>query len=198
MSRWLVVQIISQLATSIERHLTRQGVEHFSPRCRVLKAKNGRMETVIAPLFPGYLFACSPTTSFCNISAILGVVGDDYAPWRSPALDRAVESLRELADKSGFLPTPRALMRRRVISQFESGDEVKIVGGNLCGYVAMFCRSEGERAELLLGTKRVLIREEYLSLLSPKDDEERTSKRKYHRARRSSPRSVPLAATAAA
>ena len=53
---WHVAQTLSRAEPLAERHLTRQGFLSFCPRFAKLRRHARRVDQVLTPLFPGYLF----------------------------------------------------------------------------------------------------------------------------------------------
>ena len=56
MSRWYVVHTQTQQESRAEMNLRRQGFEAWLPLIRRARRHARRMDSVLAPLFPGYLF----------------------------------------------------------------------------------------------------------------------------------------------
>jgi len=61
-SRWYVVQTHSQAEAKACGHLQRQGFEIYLPKYLKRRRHARRTETVIAPLFPRYLFVAVDMT----------------------------------------------------------------------------------------------------------------------------------------
>lgn len=54
--RWYVAQVLSQKESYAAEHLARQGFKTFCPRFHRTRSHARKRETVLAPLFPGYIF----------------------------------------------------------------------------------------------------------------------------------------------
>ncbi len=53
---WYVAETCARMETQAQQHLERQGFVNFCPRFRKTRRHARRMEQVLAPVFPGYLF----------------------------------------------------------------------------------------------------------------------------------------------
>jgi transcriptional antiterminator RfaH len=132
-----------QAALNLKSH----GVEIFCPQIRQKKLIRRREQTVIGPLFPGYLFArFNMNAQFRAVTYARGV-RKIVTFGTIPAIvdDEIIESIRtRLHD--GYLTVP--------LPPFKQGQIVRIEAGPLHGLEAIFERQMGDhqRAVLLLQT----------------------------------------------
>jgi transcriptional antiterminator RfaH len=147
-SYWSVVQVQSRMLhqrhpttrVSVGEHLLAQsGFESYLPRTRT--RRNGR--SIIAPLFPGYLFVriVAQWYPIKNTIGVLRLLMNGDEPARLP--DQVVTDLRH-AEVGGFirLPKPAALI---------NGDRVRILTGPFRDQVGLYDgQSTRERERILL------------------------------------------------
>ena len=157
--RWFVVHTHTHAEAKAAAHLERQGFAIYLPRYRKRRRHARRVETVIAPLFPRYMFVGVDMEAqrWRSIHSTLGVArlvcnGDEPAP----VPDLVVEALRRREDEDGMVQ----LARR----SFEPGTRVQITDGAFASCLGLFeGMRDAERVTVLLdllGRKvRVLIDE---------------------------------------
>jgi transcriptional antiterminator RfaH len=124
-SRWYVVQTHSHAEAKASWHLQRQGFEIYLPRYLKKRRHARRTETVIAPLFPRYLFAAVDMTSqrWLSIHSTIGVTRLVCAGDRPAAVPVAVfEALKRREDANGLIQLDHK-------PQFLPGDKVCVLGG---------------------------------------------------------------------
>lgn len=146
MSGWYVVHTQVNREPLAARHLARQGFEVFLPRVRKTRRHARRVESVLAPLFPRYLFV-RVDVGACRWRAINGTVGVAHIvsfggePTAMPV--GAVENILSRADPSGAIkPPPRT---------FRAGERLRIVDGAFAEHVGTFeSMAERDRVTLLL------------------------------------------------
>src|SRR5258708_11637802 len=90
-SSWYVAQTHPHAEVKASLHLRRQGFEIYLPRYLRSRRHARRVETVAAPLFPGYLFVAidMATQRWLSIQSTIGVarlVRDGARPAAVPAL----------------------------------------------------------------------------------------------------------------
>ncbi|MGK0418224.1 MAG: transcriptional antiterminator RfaH [Halopseudomonas sp.] len=124
-------------------NLERQGYEVCLPEIRVRKRRGGRWQSVVEPLFPGYLFVALDLESdnTAPIKSTVGVRGLVRFGLRSPRMPAgSVEMLRDNAAGVEAAPLP-----------FATGDSVRIVRGPFAGLEAVYQMRRGEeRVQVLL------------------------------------------------
>ncbi len=145
MTGWIVVHSHAHAETKAEHHLLRQGYEVYLPRYRKTRHHARRLETVIRPLFPGYLFVGfdAESTPWRPIQSTIGVrhlirAGDK--PVLAPGW--IVDGLRRREDEHGLV---------EVRSSFVKGERVRIASGPFYDRLGVFDRvDEGDRVIVLL------------------------------------------------
>ena len=88
MIRWYVVHTQPQAEEKACWHLATQGFECFLPRVVGIKRHARRVQPVLAPLFPRYLFACFDldATRWRAINGTRGVVAVSYTHLTLPTI----------------------------------------------------------------------------------------------------------------
>ena len=74
MAEWIVAHCHANAENKAEVHLTRQGFEVYFPKIQTTRRHARRIELVVRPLFPRYLFICFDKT----IETILFVLVEFY------------------------------------------------------------------------------------------------------------------------
>jgi transcriptional antiterminator RfaH len=144
---WYVVQTRPHSEARAACHLLRQGYGVYLPRYLKRRKHARRVDTVIAPYFPRYLFVAVDfeTQGWRAIDSTVGVInlvrhGD--AP--APVPLAIVEALRKQEDEGGFIrvaPRPR----------FARGDKVQVVDGAFSTCEGLFENmTDNERVVILL------------------------------------------------
>ena len=127
-SRWYVIGAKARREQFAQEQLARRGVVTFLPRVVEPAGFNGK--SVIAPLFPGYLFVhIDIEEQYFDVVWTPGVrkfIGFGTLP--SPLDDTVVEFLQERAGHEGIL---------RAVPVFRPGDHVRITHGPLEGLVGI-------------------------------------------------------------
>ena len=145
LSDWFVVKTHAGKEQLACDHLVRQGFEIFSPKLRSGRsARNGRKQTVLRPLFPGYVFiSFDPSTvRWQAIDSTFGVsrlvrFGDRPARLQDGLVDR----LKELSS-DGYITFEDDL---------QPDDQVKILAGPFDEWIGQVVRlAEGDRVVVLL------------------------------------------------
>ena len=124
-SRWYVVQTHSHAEAKASWHLQRQGFEIYLPRYLKRRRHARRTETVIAPLFPRYIFVAVDMTSqrWLSIRSTIGVTRLVCDGDRPAAVPVAVfEALKRREDANGVIQLDHK-------PQFLAGDKVCVLGG---------------------------------------------------------------------
>ena len=129
MTRWYVVHTQPQAEEKACWHLTNQGFDCFLPRVAGIKRHARRVQPVLTPLFPRYLFACFDldATRWRAINGTRGVVGlltNGARPLAVPP--GAVEALLVKSDSHGAVPLA-------AIGVFTKGHNVRIKSGTFAG-----------------------------------------------------------------
>jgi transcriptional antiterminator RfaH len=143
--KWYVVSTKPYQENHAALNLESVGVTAFCPKIKQKKMLQGRELSVIAPLFPGYLFARFDMESQYRAVTFARGVKKLVSFGAGPATvdDMVVDSIKARLN-DGCLLVPQPL--------FEYGQVVKIQSGPLQGLEAVFERqmSDQQRAILLL------------------------------------------------
>ena len=144
---WHVVQLHSHAETKAQLHLGRQGFTTYLPRYLKRRRHARRIDTVAAPLYPGYLFvnfdpAVHRWRSIHSTVGVTRLVCNGDAP---AAIDRAViAALQAREDARGFIQFDSR-------PRFTAGDRVRVSDGVFCDCLGLFeGMSDRERVAILL------------------------------------------------
>lgn len=146
-ARWYVVHTQPNAERKACAHLLRQGFEIYAPHYRKRRRHARRVETVIAPLFPRYLFVAVDTATqrWRSIQSTIGVsrlVCNGDVP--APVPDEVLAQLRAQEDGAGLIKvdtTPR----------FARGDKIRILDGLFSACIGWFEEvTDSERVSILL------------------------------------------------
>jgi transcriptional antiterminator RfaH len=144
---WYAVNTKPRQENLAELTLQRLGVETFNPRLKQNRLIRKRLQTIVCPLFPGYLFARFNlgiqyrTVNFAR--GVQKIVSFGSTP--ATVDEEMVESIKSmLQDGCVIVQTP----------SFSAGQTVRVQSGPLKGLEAIFEREMGDRqrAVLLLKT----------------------------------------------
>jgi len=132
--QWLVVHCHANAEIKAELHLRRQGYEVYLPKYKKTRRHARRVESVIRPLFPRYLFvAFDPdSTPWRAVRSTVGVsylVSAGEQPITAP--DWLIEQLRQREGKDG-------LYSDTVESGFKKGEAVSITSGPFLDHQGVF------------------------------------------------------------
>ena len=127
MERWYVAETHPQSETRALDHLRRQGFAAYLPRYLKRRSHARKVDTVRAPLFPGYLFVCMDVarTQWRAIRSTLGIrhlicVGEKPVP----VPEGVVEEIRANEGADGLVPMDAP-------PPFRAGEEVLVTNGPL-------------------------------------------------------------------
>lgn len=143
---WYLVYCKPRQESVARENLTRQGYETYLPFMRDLRRRQGRRVTLIAPMFPRYLFIHlnRETDNWAPIRSTLGVVSIvrfGRAAARAP--DDLLVMLRSREDAQGI----------QILSakEYQPGSRVRITQGGFAGYEGLFQATGGRgRVTVLL------------------------------------------------
>lgn len=144
---WFAVYTQSHAEMKANTHLEQQGFETYFPRYRKYRRHARRVETVIAPLFPRYLFVdfdpfVASWRCVCSTTGVSRLVGDFEKP--TPVPDSVIADLRSREDAFGLFPVEQ---RQRL----SVGDIVQVSGGSFADHVGRIqCLDGNERVVVLL------------------------------------------------
>lgn len=145
--RWYVVQTRPHRESGAEQHLRNQDFTTFLPRRLKTRRHARRLDTVLAPFFPRYLFVAMDLSRdrWRSVNGTYGVVSLVMGEAAPKAVPRGVvESLRTQADERGVLRyDPRAGLR--------AGDAVRLLSGPFAEQVGRLERLDDQgRVRVLL------------------------------------------------
>ena len=146
-SAWFVVQTQPNRESKASEHLRRQGFEVYLPRYLKRRSHARKIETVAAPLFPGYLFVAidMATQRWRAIKSTIGVLrlvtnGDEPAPV-SKAI---INAMHQREDEKGFVKIDQTRV-------FNRGDKVRVLAGAFTDTPGLFDGlADRERVAILL------------------------------------------------
>jgi transcriptional antiterminator RfaH len=144
---WYVVQTHSHCEGRAVQHLARQGFETYFPRYLKRRRHARRIDVVVAPLFPGYLFVAIDRSiqRWRSIQSTIGVVrllcnGD--APCEVPPA--ILNEIRRQESSDGYVAL-------RSMPAFNPGDAIRIVDGAFAECLGLFDQMrDRERVSVLL------------------------------------------------
>jgi transcriptional antiterminator RfaH len=142
-AEWYAVRTKPHQEGVAESSLLRGGIEVLCPRIQEQRVIRRKMQRVVSPLFPGYLFAKCPLAKLRVLQYARGV-GSLVSFGTSPAVVS-----NEIIDEIS-----RRIQGGMVVlhtSRFAHGDVVRIQEGPLCGLEAVFERElVGQQRAMLL------------------------------------------------
>jgi transcriptional antiterminator RfaH len=144
--RWYAVQCLSRREPVAFAHLQNQDFGVFLPRRRKTRRHAHKIEVVLAPFFPGYLFVQLDLTRhrWRSINGTYGVgrlvmQGDQPAP----APRGVIEILHDACDESGVLHLPG--------DELKPGESVRILVGAFADFIGEIDRLDSSgRVRVLL------------------------------------------------
>ena len=145
MNRWYVVNTQAQQEARAELNLRRQGFEVWLPRFQRARRHARRIDTVLAPLFPGYLFvrldlSVQPWRAINGTFGVVRLLCYGDAPLAVP--DRLVEEIMQRCDGSGTVVLP---LRRLAL-----GESVRVAVGPFADLEGLFQEMSGLDRVVLL------------------------------------------------
>jgi transcription antitermination factor NusG len=134
-SRWFAVWTRSRQEKVAASMLETLGVPHFLPLKSEVRQWSDRKQTVVVPLFKGYLFArMNPTKDsrlqILRTPGIAGFVGNQTGPLPIP--DQQIEDIRTVLAQRAECT---------VLPLLEEGDRVRVMRGPLAGVEGRLVRS---------------------------------------------------------
>lgn len=143
---WYLVYCKPRQESVARENLARQGYETYLPRMRDVRRRQGRRVSVIAPMFPRYLFIRlnRETDNWAPIRSTLGVVSIvRFGRTAARVPDALLALLRAREDEQGIQILP--------VEQYKPGSRVRITQGGFAGYEGIFQAATGRaRVTVLL------------------------------------------------
>jgi len=147
MKQWFVVHTQPSKESVAQKHLSEQGFEAYMPKFKKTRRHARKVEEILAPLFPRYLF-----------------VGIDLEvdQWRSVQGTRGVSYLLVQDNQPAIVPSEiiqglknqenaDGLVSIDDLRFFTKGDKVRVLDGAFKDYVAVFEKMDDkQRVQLLL------------------------------------------------
>ena len=147
MAEWIVAHCHANAEIKAEGHLMRQGFEVYLPKFKTTRRHARRVETVVRPLFPRYLFIkfdkkstySRPIRSTVGVNHLVSAGG---RPLVAPAW--VIEQLRQREDKNGLFSGAGEKL-------FNKGDAIQITSGPLAEQSGIFDGlNDSQRVAVLL------------------------------------------------
>ncbi len=134
MAEWIVAHCHANAEIKAEAHLKRQGFAVYLPKIKKTRRHARRLETVVRPLFPRYLFIEFDENSthwrpICSTVGVSYLLTAGERPLTTPAW--VIEQLRQREDKNG-------LFSGACEKLFNKGDAIEITSGPLAEHSGIF------------------------------------------------------------
>ena len=140
---WYLVYTQARGESRAVEHLQQQSYETYFPQVLIQKRQRGRLASVVAPMFPRYVFirinnagGWAPIRSTRGVQNLVRFGG---VPARVP--NQLIELLYKREHKDEQLESARA---------FREGQIVRLMDGPLCGYEAIFKATSGQQRAFVL------------------------------------------------
>lgn len=147
MKQWFVVHTQPCKENMAAQHLSEQGFDVYLPRFKKIRRHARKVEEILAPLFPRYLFigidlAVDRWRSINGTRGVAYLLTQDNRPSLVPS--DIIDDLKSQETIEGLLPVDS-------LSAFTKGEKVRILEGAFEGHTAVFSAlNDKERVELLL------------------------------------------------
>lgn len=147
MKKWFVVHTQPQKELFAAQELKKQGFDVYCPKFLKQRRHARRVETVVSPLFPRYIFVAfddaeTPWRCINGTKGVAYILASSDKPLCMP--EQLIGSLKAREDNCGYVSL-------EVLALFAQGDKVLIVDGPFEGYNAtIVSMSENDRVQLLV------------------------------------------------
>lgn len=146
MDQWYVAHTKAHEENKALFHLQRQGFQTYLPRYRKSRRHARRVETVVCPLFPRYLFirmdvACTQWRSVASTVGVSHLICRDGVPARVP--DSVIAEITAREDAEGYVHVNEDVSLR-------TGQAVVVVDGPLASSTGFFEACSDRRVLVLL------------------------------------------------
>jgi len=147
MKNWYAVHTHPRAENTVVNHLKRQGFDTYLPLFKKKRKHARRVDSVLVPFFPRYLFVGMniENVRWRSIRSTVGVsnfICSGDTPIKVP--EHVLGILKSREDENGLIK----LVTERI---FETGDKVQIVDGAFSNFIAVVKEKRGtERVSLLL------------------------------------------------
>lgn len=146
MAEWYVVNTLPHQEARADQNLRRQRFTTLLPVTKKTRRHARRIDTVLAPLFPGYLFVQLDLAEqrWSSINGTFGVkrlLSNGQLPTQAPT--DFITALQEMIDEDGIAAVPAP--------ELQPGQQVRIAAGPFADTIAAVLHlSPGERVKVLL------------------------------------------------
>ncbi len=145
--RWYVAQTHPHAENKAVTHLARQGFKSYLPKYHKCRRHARRIEMVVAPLFPRYVFVAidMSTQRWRSINATIGISGlVCCGEYPAPVEDDIIAQLRRSEDEAGFIQLDAR-------PRFAPGDRVRVAAGAFADCLGLYeGMTDHERITILL------------------------------------------------
>lgn len=142
---WYLVYCKPRQETVARENLARQGYEIYLPFMHEVRRRQGKRVTLIAPMFPRYLFIHlnNQTDNWAPIRSTLGVVSVvRFGRSAARVPDGLIDKLKSREDPQGVQILP--------VDQYKPGTRVRITQGSFAGYEGIFQAATGHDRVMVL------------------------------------------------
>lgn len=146
-AEWFAIKAKSNSEQLARLHYERQGLQAYLPLMRVTRKHARRIEQVMRPVFPGYLFLClaPQERNWTAIASTRGAVGPvHFGGTYVPVPQWVISGLRQKENDQGVIP-----MGRLEQHLFAPGSEVEVRMGDVTAK-GILCSFRGEENVLVL------------------------------------------------
>lgn len=145
MKRWYAIHTLPKSEKKAEFNLIRQGFDVFCPQLKKSRRHARKVDTVLAPLFPSYLFAQldvdeQPWRSINGTFGVAYIVGRGERPQPVPV--GLIEAIAAHQAAVGAVEPPRVV--------FQPGDTLMLEDGPFMGLVGQFERMKDQDRVMVL------------------------------------------------
>ena len=147
MRKWYVVTTKSREEPKALINLKQQGFNTYLPQYKKIRRHARRVDTLLAPLFPKYLFVefdldvnnWSVINSTIGVSALI-----KFGSLPTPISTELVHDIRDRENSEGIISLNKHL-------KIKSGDKIQVIAGAFSNHSGIFeCQNDDERIVILL------------------------------------------------
>ncbi|WP_085902030.1 transcription termination/antitermination protein NusG [Kiloniella majae] len=143
--KWYVVRTQTLAESRATAHLNNQGFEVYLPRYCKQRRHARKVDTVLRPLFPGYIFVKidTQTQQWRSINGTVGVISIVQFGMELLSIDEAIiANLRKREDETGGVSL--------VISGLKKGDKIRVNEGPFEDYTGLLEETDDKNRAILL------------------------------------------------
>ena len=146
MKEWYILNTKLHCEFQVISYLINKNIKNFMPKLLVTRSHARKIEKVLRPLFPGYIFInINVDKSYRAVNNIIGVKGI-ISLGNSPSCvpKTVINDMQSYTDSEG-------LVYKWKVSNYKIGQEIKIKNGIFKGNIGSFCgMSSKDRVSILL------------------------------------------------